>query len=417
MNAVILSVGHELISGQTTDTNAVWLSQRLAELGVAATMHVTVGDALEPLTREIRRAAAQADVVLITGGLGPTADDLTRDAIAAAMDAPLERHEPSLKQIRDFFARLGRTMTPANEVQAMIPAGAEPIENTCGTAPGIRARLNKGLLFALPGVPREMREMFARHAAPALKSHTGGRAILTTTLYTYGAPEATLGEQIRDLMNRDRNPTVGTTAQQTIIGVRILAQGDSVEHARTLLERDADEIRRRLGSKVFGRDDPRIEMAVAELLKQHGKTIATAESCTGGLIAKRLTDIPGSSAYFLQGFVTYSNDAKTQMLGVPAELIALHGAVSVAVAEALAVNCRRQAGADFAISVTGIAGPDGGTADKPVGLVYVGLADRDGCEVKQYRLGNELSREEIRDRTAKAALNRLRLRLIGSAGW
>lgn len=412
MQAVIIAVGDELTTGQTVDTNSAWLARQLAEIGVGTLQHVTVADQLEAVRDEIARAAARCDVVLVSGGLGPTADDLTREALAAALGAPLERNEQSEARLREFFARRRREMPAANLVQAMCPRGAAPIDNTCGTAPGIHARLGAAEVYAVPGVPREMKVMFERDIRPALQARAGGAAIVSTVLYTYGAAEADIGEQLRDLMRRDRNPAVGTTAQETVIGVRIVARGDSPPAARDLLAADAAEVRGRLGAIVYGENDPRIAAAVGELLRRAGRTIATAESCTGGLIAKQLTDIPGSSAYLLEGIVTYSNAAKTRRLGVPEELIRAYGAVSAAVAEAMAVGCRVASGADYALSVTGIAGPDGGTADKPIGLVYVGLADAGGCEVKEYRLGEYLTRDEVRDRTAKAALNRVRLKLL-----
>jgi nicotinamide-nucleotide amidase len=303
-------------------------------------------------------------------------------------------------------------MPETNAVQAMFPAGSEPITNTCGTAPGIRAKWKRAMVFVMPGVPREMKVMYERDVLPALRPLAGEGAILASTLYCYGAGESSIGGKIRDLMARDRNPTVGTTAQQTVIGVRIHAYGRSREEAQALLDRDRAEVRRRLGTLVFGEDDDRLAAAVAGMLFEQGGTVSTAESCTGGLLAKAFTDIPGSSAYFLQGVVTYSNAAKTALLGVPAELIARHGAVSREVAEAMALGCRRMSGSDVAVSVTGIAGPGGGTPEKPVGLVYIGLADAGGCDVTEHRMGESLTREEIRDRTCKAALNRVRLKLV-----
>jgi len=411
MQAAILSIGNELTLGQTVDTNAAWLAGRLAEMGVRVRVHATVADEVEPIRMELERACDLAEVVLATGGLGPTADDLTRDALAALMGSELTLREECAAQIRAFFSSRGREMPESNLVQAMLPAGSEPIANTCGTAPGIRAQWKGRMIFVLPGVPREMQVMFDRDVRPVLAPLAGEAVILAATLYTYGLGEAQVGERIRDLMARGRNPTVGTTAQQTVIGVRIHAHGRTRAEARRLLDLDRAEIRGRLGSLIFGEDDDRLSAAVARLLTERKKTVSTAESCTGGLLAKQLTDVPGSSAYFLQGVVAYANQAKSSLLGVPPEMIARHGAVSREVAEALAVGCRRISGSDFALSVTGIAGPGGGTADKPVGLVYVGLADAGVCDVTEHRLGDSLTRDEVRDRSCKAALNRLRLKL------
>ncbi len=412
MDAIIISIGSELTLGQTADTNAAWLAQRVAEIGVHTLMHVTVPDELEPIRREIDRACQRAEVVLISGGLGPTEDDLTRHALAAAMGVELELREAFIEKIRGFFARRGREMPEANVSQALFPAGSEPIDNTCGTAPGIRAEWKRAMVLAMPGVPREMQVMYEHDVLPALAVRAGTRVLLAKTIQCYGAGESDISGKIRDLMQRGRNPTVGTTAQQTIIGVRIHARGETRQEAQALLDETAADVRRRLGTLVFGEDDDTIWHAVARLLTEQRKTVSTAESCTGGLIAKSLTDIPGSSAYFLDGVVTYSNESKTRLLNVPAELIAKHGAVSRPVADAMAVNCRRLSSSDFALSVTGVAGPTGGTAAKPVGLVYVGLADAHGCDVTEYRMGDFLARAEIRDRTRKAALNRLRLRLL-----
>jgi nicotinamide-nucleotide amidase len=414
MNAVIISVGNELTLGQTVDTNTAWLSQRLAEIGIHVVLHVTVADEVKPLEVEIRRACDMADVVLISGGLGPTEDDLTRDALAAAMGVGLALDERYLDQIRDYFTQRQRTMPETNKVQAMFPVGSAPIENTCGTAPGIQANIGRSVVYVMPGVPREMRVMYERSVLPQLRSRAGGAVILARTLHTFGTGESDIGELIRDLMKRGQNPAVGTTAQQAIISVRIHAAGVNRNEAERLLEQTTAEIRSRLGSYVFGQDDDTLWSVVTRQLIAAGKTVSTAESCTGGLIAQSLTETPGSSASFIDGVVTYSNQAKTRLLGVPAELIAAHGAVSPQVAEVMARQCRERSGTDYAISITGIAGPTGGTPDKPVGLVYIGVADADGCEVREHRLGTYLTREEIRDRARKNALNSLRLRLQGA---
>jgi len=413
MDACVLSIGSELTYGQTVDTNAAWLSQRLAGIGISTQLHVTVADDLEAVAAEIKRICGRVGVLLISGGLGPTPDDLTRQALASAMGVALELREEYVEKIRDFFTVRGREMPEANTVQAMFPAGAAAIENTCGTAPGIRVDFHETLIFVMPGVPREMKVMFERDVLPILAKQSGGQVLLATTLYSFGEGESTISMKIHDLMERGRNPAVGTTAKQGVIGIRIHARGDSQEEASRLLEDMADQVRSRLGPLIFGENDGRLAVAVARLLAARGETVSTAESCTGGLIAKSLTDISGSSNYFLQGLVTYSNEAKMGLLDVPGELIDQHGAVSEQVAHAMAVNCRAKSGSDYALSVTGIAGPTGGTPQKPVGLVYIGLADKDGCEVTEHRIGEFLSREDIRDRTHKTALNRLRLKLVG----
>ena len=413
MNARIISIGAELTLGQTVDTNAAWLAAQLATLGIDCTQHVTIADELEPIRDAIVTASRESDLVLITGGLGPTADDLTRDAMAAALGCELQFHARSFKQITSYFNQRKRRMHESNRAQAMIPESAEPLPNTCGTAPGITARLNNAVIYCLPGVPFEMKAMFDRDVLPRLVAVGGRKVISQRVLRTFGMSESELGAKLSDLMRRGRNPQVGTSAGDLVISVRIQAHARSAVEANRLLNADAKLVRERLGKVVFGEGDETLAHAVARLLIERGLTISTAESCTGGLLAKRLTDVPGSSAYMVQGFVTYANEAKRDLLDVPMDLIETHGAVSPQVAEAMAANCRRLSATDYALSTTGIAGPTGDTPTKPIGLVYVALATPDETIVKTLHLGETLTRTQVRDRTAKIALNLLRLQLIG----
>jgi nicotinamide-nucleotide amidase len=408
MNAQIISIGTELAIGQTVDTNSAWLAQRLAEIGIHCTRHTTIADELAPIVAAIKQASIEADLLLISGGLGPTIDDLTRQALADAMGKPLVFHQASMEQIEAYFRARNRSMHPDNRVQAMIPQGAAPIENTNGTAPGMSALLNKAHIFVMPGVPREMQMMFVGDVLPKLPRGDGG-VILQHSIRTFGMPEAEAGQKIAGLMARGRNPTVGTSAADLIITIRINAHASTREEAQRLIDADAVQIRQLLGRAVFGEGDMTISDAVGRLLIDQQLTISTAESCTGGLIAKRLTDVSGSSAYFTQAFVTYANESKMRLLEIPDALFRSHGAVSAEVAHAMAANGRRISGTDYSLSATGIAGPTGGTADKPVGLVYIGIAGPRGVEVKEFRFGELLGRDEIRDRAAKAALNLLRL--------
>lgn len=417
MDAVILSIGTELATGQLIDTNAAWLSAELTRLGVRVVRHVTVGDDLAHIRAEIIQAIGEAEVTIITGGLGPTPDDLTRHALAEAIVQPLEENAQALEQIRGLFERWQRPMPKSNRIQAMIPCACDVIPNKRGTAPGIWYRHDDTELFALPGVPAEMKAMFDATVSPALGVLTGGACCRETCLACFGISEAKIGELLGDLMGRDRNPLVGTTASHGIIRVRIIAYSKDESEAERLASADETEIQRRLGRAVFGEGDDTLELAVARLLVQHGKTIATAESCTGGLLAKRLTDVPGSSAYFMRGYVTYSNSAKSNLLDVSPELIASEGAVSESVARAMASGCRTAAESDLALATTGIAGPAGGNPPvKPVGLVYVALAISTGVEIKRLDLGEHLDREGIRDRACSAALNMLRLHLLQGVG-
>jgi len=413
MKAIIISIGDELLLGRTIDTNSAWLSQQLAAIGVPILAHVTVGDDQAEIRDAIDRAARRADWVLVSGGLGPTPDDLSRQALAEAMGVGLELREEFVKRIAALFRRFGREMPERNKVQAMFPVGSTAIENTCGTAPGIQARLHDAEVFVMPGVPREMKIMFERDALGQLSAESAGKVILTETLWTFGQGESTVAGHIADLMERGRNPAVGTTAYDATIGIRIVASGETRAGAERLLEETATDLHTRLGTLIYGRGEESLADAVGALLRQRGQTVAMAESCTGGLIAKTLTDVAGSSAYVLSGVVTYSNESKTALLGVPAAVIDEHGAVSHPVAEAMARGCRDRSGADWALAVTGIAGPTGGTPTKPVGLVYIALGGPDGCEVREYRLGEHLSRRDIRSRTRWGALNMLRLTLLG----
>jgi nicotinamide-nucleotide amidase len=417
MNAVILSIGTELTTGQCVDTNSAWLSAALTRFGGCVVRHVTIGDDLDHVRQAIREALASAEIIIATGGLGPTVDDLTRQAIAEAVRQPLEENAEALAQIRAMFERWQRPWHDTNRVQAMIPHGCMMIRNDRGTAPGIWYHTERVDLFALPGVPGEMKAMFAAAIAPVIEARSGAARAVEARLPCYGISEAKLGELIQDLMARGRNPLVGTTASGGVISVRLVAHGRDEAEAKRLLACDVSEVRRRLGAAVFGEGDDTLEAVVGRMLRERGLTVATAESCTGGLLAKRLTDVPGSSAYFLRGYVTYSNEAKTNLLGVSPDLIASKGAASEEVAGAMATGCRAAAGSDLAIGITGIAGPSGGQPpEKPVGLVYLGLADAGGVEVKRMLFGEHLVRSEIRDRSCKTALNLLRLRLLPGTG-
>lgn len=414
MNAVVISCGTELVTGQCVDTNAAWISHWLTAFGVEVTCHITTGDHANTLSSEIHRALDEVQLVVITGGLGPTPDDITREAIAEALGEPLVESAEALAQISRFFARWQRPMPESNYRQAMAPRGCDVIANPRGTAPGIRYRRGDRRLYAFPGVPAEMQAMFEAEVVPVLSALTGGRRMVSACLRCFGISEARLGEILTDLMQRGRNPSVGTTASQGILCIRVLALGDSPEESRRLCESDVCEIRSRVGVPVFGENNDTLESVVGRMLRESGLTIATAESCTGGLLAKRLTDNPGSSRYFLRGYVTYTDESKMELLGVAEQLLRTHGAVSEAVASAMALGCRKQAGADYALSITGIAGPTGAVPpEKPVGLVYIALAHDSGVEVTRHLFGEHLTRAEIRDRSCKTALNLMRLHMLG----
>jgi len=408
MKAIILSVGNELLSGQVVDTNSAYLAEQLGRRGVSVVAHWTVGDGLEQIAEALRQAAARADLVLVTGGLGPTADDLTRAALARAMKCELVIDEQCAADIEEYFRRQGRTMVPANRVQAMIPAGARAIRNSRGTAPGIAATLAEAQVFVMPGVPHEMRHMFATEIARRLPSVPG--VIAQKVIHTFGAGESDIAARIDDLMDRHSNPAVGTTVAGGIVSIRITARGADPQTARMRAAETAQEIRRRLGELVIGDDEQTMASVIGEMLADRGATLATAESCTGGLIGTIVTEVPGSSKYFLGSVVAYADDVKRALLGVEGDVLAAHGAVSEQVAESMARGCRRRFGSDYALGATGVAGPGGGSEEKPVGLVYVALAGPDGTSVHRHVFAP--TRELVRLRTALTALNYLRLELL-----
>lgn len=416
MPATLLSIGDELTLGQTIDTNAAYLAARLARLGIACDRHLTVPDDTRAIADAITHCTQRSQVLIITGGLGPTEDDLTRAGLAQAMGADLIEDANEVQRIRAYFESRGRPMPQRNRVQAAHPVGSTMIDNTCGTAPGIRATLNGCEVFVTPGVPREMIAMYQRDIEPAIKQLTGtARTILTTKVNSFGSGESDIAELLGELMARDRNPLVGTTVSRGLVSVRIRSEHHDPAHAQALLTETIALVQQRLAPLSFGFEDGELQDAVTKLLIDKGKTVATAESCTGGLIAKRLTDVAGSSAAVLGGWVTYANAMKTSQLGVPAELIERHGAVSAPVVEAMARGALEHSGADFALSTSGIAGPGGGSDDKPVGTVYLGLGWRDGETLHTLaRLANlPGDREAVRDRSAKCALQLLRLNLMG----
>ncbi len=407
MKAIILAVGNELTSGQTVDTNSAYLARQLLARGIETVGHHTVPDDREAIASALAGAAGAADLVLVTGGLGPTADDLTRHGLADAMAAELVLDEKALATLEAFFRRRGRRMVPTNRVQAMFPAGSRAIENQAGTAQGIAARLGGADVYVMPGVPHEMRWIFENRIAGELPS--APNAIVERVVHAFGTGESDMAAKIVDLMRRGANPTVGTTVSAGLISVRVSAQAETADQADTLAERSVAEVKSRLGQWVVGEGEATIASVVGDLLRQAGRTLSTAESCTGGLLGQMITDVPGASDYYAGGVVSYANEVKRDALGVPEEMLNAHGAVSEPVAKAMAAGVRRQMKSDYGVAVTGIAGPAGGSEAKPAGLVYIALACPDGVAVHRHVFPGD--RRTVRRRSATAALNHLRLAL------
>jgi len=347
--------------------------------------------------------------VLTTGGLGPTDDDLTRQAFAKFLGTELQLQTELLHKIQTFFTRRNLQMSKKNKIQAYIPAGAKALANELGTAPGIMAEVKGKLIIALPGVPSEMKQMFKNSVFPKLRELGSGQAVVVRKLKCFGAGESTIAELLGPVCQRGRNPLINFTAEHGIITLHIIATAEDKETARQMAEQEEKSLRNKLEELVYGTDDQTLAEVVGAKLAQQKKTLAVAESCTGGTLAKLLTDIPGASRYFTHGWVTYSNTAKTSELAVPADLIEKYGAVSEQVALAMAQGARAKARTDFAIGITGIAGPAGGTEQKPVGLVYISVDSHNGCDTKSCLFSGD--RRFIRLRAAQTALNILRLKL------
>jgi nicotinamide-nucleotide amidase len=409
--ASIVSIGNELLNGHTTDTNATFICRQLLTIGVPVVSVYGMGDDISKIVKTLKRAAADGDIVIVTGGLGPTDDDLTRQAFAELLQTELVLDERRLEIIGAYFKKRGLVMPERNRIQACIPKGAEAIENPIGTAPGILAKMEGKMLFVLPGVPGEMRVMFENSVLPYLRKQRTSEWTVIERVKCFGAGESVIAEKIGDMMKRGRNPLINCTVDTGVISLHVIAMAADRRRAEEMAERDIEKLRTILGDLVYGENEQTMaEVVGCELVRQR-KTLATAESCTGGLVAKLITDIAGASDYFTHGWITYSDKAKVEQLGISQELIDKYGAVSEPVAAAMAMGAKQKAGTDFAIAITGIAGPGGGTEQKPIGLVFIAVSSDNTCQAKKLLLSG--SREMIRTRAALSALNMLRLKLKG----
>ncbi len=414
MRAEILSIGTELLLGDIVDTNSSYIAARLAEYGIDLYNMQTVGDNLERVAECIATAASRSDLVIMTGGLGPTEDDLTRNALALFLGEELVEFPEVVEDIRRYFERTGREMPPSNVRQAMAPKGAVVLRNPVGTAPGLIVphRSGKKMFILLPGVPKEMKAIFEGGVIPYFKENgiIGNEMLKSRVLHTVGIGESSLVEKVQDILDRQVNPTIAPLASEGEVVLRITAKSSDLKECLKMLDDTEAVLRERLGDLVYGVDSESLEEVVGRMLRERGLSIATAESCSGGLLSHRLTNIPGSSSYFIMGVTTYANSAKERILGVPRDILDRYGAVSRETADAMAEGIRRISGADIGVSITGIAGPGGGTPEKPVGLVYASLASPGGILSEKYNFVG--SREEIKHRTTNSVLNMIRLFML-----
>jgi len=408
MRLELVVTGAELIDGRRADSHTQRLAARLRTLDLTVARATIVGDGQTEIAAALRDALARAELVICTGGLGPTTDDRTREAAAEVFGRPLIEDEAELRHLRELFAQFGREMTDNNRQQAMFPQGAEVLPNPMGTAPGFLIADGEQLAFFTPGPPRELEVMIEREILPRLARLPHTAAVRAVTYRTFGEGESWLDKRLREVDWEGVDVAYTATMPEILLTLTATAAAPAEAESRLLAARA--KLEALIGPSIISDDGRTLEEVVGALLTESGRTLAIAESCTGGMIAARCTDVPGSSAWFLEGAVVYDNAAKTRRLGLPEALLAEHGAVSEPVAVAMAEGMRRTAGVDFALAVTGIAGPTGGTPDKPVGTVYLALAAAEGTQVWLNKFPGD--RRRVRQLTAENALNRLRRRLL-----
>ncbi|MDM7925172.1 MAG: competence/damage-inducible protein A [bacterium] len=412
LTAEIITIGSELLTGLTVNTNAAFIGERLTAVGAVVRAVVTVDDAEADIRNAVETALSRADRVVCTGGLGPTNDDVTKKAVAACFGRELVLLPEAMDRIEAAFRAMGRDMAPANRLQALIPEGAEPVPNRVGQAPGFILSRDGRELIVLPGVPSEMRAMMDETVIPRLRA-AAGTASAALALRTAGLPESDVGRKLEDFPSLFPDVRVGFYPDSTGVTVRLMTFGSSAEACESRIRQAGESAADRLGRAVYGTGGDSLESVIGRLLAESGRTLAVAESCTGGLISHRITNVAGSSAYFIRGVVAYHNSVKTGLLGVPESVLQTAGAVSAECAAAMAEGVRTAAGTDFGLSATGIAGPGGGTEEKPVGLVFIGCADASGTVTEKHRFLRE--RLWNKERSATAALDLLRRRLRGFA--
>ena len=413
MVAELIAVGTELLLGNIANTDAQMISEKLSAMGITVHHHTVVGDNPQRLTEALETARQRADIIITTGGLGPTYDDLTKQTICKTFGRELELHEDILEEIRSWFqTKMGREMPENNIQQALLPTGSTIFDNPVGTAPGCAFEENGVHVLMLPGPPFECRYMFENRAAKYLEKLTDG-VIVSHEIKIFGMGESSVEEALREPMTKLTNPTLAPYAKLNECMVRATAKAETREAAEKMLAPLVEQVRETLGDVVYGVDVESLEAVVSDLLRERGMTLSAAESCTGGLIAKRLTDLPGASSVFRGGVVSYTNGVKAGVLGVPEELLEEYGAVSEPVARSMAECCRRICGSDLAVSVTGVAGPDRDDRGNDVGTVYIALASEGGTLCRKLSCGKGRGRDRVRSAAASSAFDLIRRQLLG----
>jgi nicotinamide-nucleotide amidase len=409
LNAEIIAIGSEMLTPFRLDTNSLWLTEKLNAMGIEVRVKTVVGDDEARLEETVRDAMKRSEIVISTGGLGPTEDDITRKIFARVLKRQLILQDAILEKLRARFARRNMPMPENNARQALVIHGAQILENNNGTAPGMLITEGDCTVVMLPGPPREMKPIFEASVAPVLKQRAGDMLIARKTLSIFGLGESAVDELAAPIYTQYQNPSTTILFKDGQIELHLTAQARNESETVKLLDELAGRLDEVLGEYIFSRSNETLEEVVGQLLKLRGYTLATAESCTGGLVAGRITEVPGSSEYFIEGVVSYSNEAKIDLLGVPRELIETHGAVSEQVAGAMAAGIRKRAGSTFGAAVTGIAGPGGGSEEKPVGLVYIALADDSQTTTRKFLFPGD--RQFIRTLSVNAALDMVRRRV------
>ena len=409
LNAEIIAIGSEMLTPFRVDTNSLWLTERLNSLGIDVKLKTVVGDDESRLEEAIRDALRRSEIIISTGGLGPTEDDITRKIFARVLKRHLVLNDEILERLRTRFARRNMPMPEINSRQALVMEGAEILANRNGTAPGMMIQEGKCTVVMLPGPPREMRPMFDEAIAPVLKQRVGDLVILRRKFSIFGLTESRTDELASPVYLKFKNPVTTILFKDGQIELHLTAQARKSADAEKLLDELGGQLDEVLGEYIFSRRDETLEEVVGDLLRARGYTISTAESCTGGLVAGKITEVPGSSDYFLEGVVSYSNESKIRILGVPEAMIIEHGAVSEPVAKAMAEGVRKLANSTYGIGITGIAGPGGGTEEKPVGLVYIALADDSQTTVRKLIFPGD--RQFIRTLAVNSALDLVRRRI------